>query len=190
MDHFLATLVRKDASSVVIVILQTIDDSTESLLSKNNPSPESLFSAIKLRCNSSSRLDKLDTVRHLIASFKDTSSQNTAEWLNLHQEIFAKLVKWEVSLDELYGLLLQANSADATSGFVVPVAVVYHNESISAVAYTPPTWYYQQPVASHNPIFQAPQPASGSPSNPNIPDHVIRRAANIRICGQSKVLID
>ncbi|MBW0536968.1 hypothetical protein O181_076683 [Austropuccinia psidii MF-1] len=71
-------------------------------------------------------------------------------------------------------------SEEATSGFVVPVVVFDHNASISDVAYTPPRQDYQQPVSSHNPIFQAPQPAGGSPSNPNIPYHVIRRASNLR----------
>ncbi|MBW0493091.1 hypothetical protein O181_032806 [Austropuccinia psidii MF-1] len=222
IDNFLATLVNNDTSSVQIVILQTIDDSTKNLLSKQNPSPASLLLALKLCCDRSSRLDKLDTVRNLLASIKDTGPRNTAEWLNLHHSIFANLVKWDVLLNEFYGLLVQANvrlpdsvnhnifevlmhqqlnnqgsnltfdnvseaiqSAEATSSVVVPVAVVDHNASISAIAYTPPTREYQQPISNHNPLFQAPQPAGGGPSN-----HVVKRAANFRGRGQSKSLID
>ncbi|MBW0479579.1 hypothetical protein O181_019294 [Austropuccinia psidii MF-1] len=183
---------------MLIVILQTIDDSTKSLLSKQHPSPASLFLALKLPWD-----------------------HNTAEWLNLHQSIFVNLVKWDVSLDEFYGLLVQAdvrfpdlvnhnvfevlmhqqlnnqsfnptfdNVSEATSSVVVPVAVVNHNASISAISYTPPTRDNQQPISSHNPIFQAPQPASSGPCNHHIPDHVVRKAANFKGRGQSKLLID
>ncbi|MBW0492080.1 hypothetical protein O181_031795 [Austropuccinia psidii MF-1] len=168
IDSFLATLVDNDASSVLIVIVQTIDDSPKSLLSKQHPSPASLFLALKLHCDHSSCLDKLNTVRNLLTSFKDTGLQNTTKWLSLHQSIFANLVKWDVSLDYFYALLIQANVrlpdlvnhnvfevlmhqsfnptfanvSEATSSVVVPVAVVKHNASISAVSYTPPTQEY------------------------------------------------
>ncbi|MBW0469400.1 hypothetical protein O181_009115 [Austropuccinia psidii MF-1] len=211
INNFLAPLADKDGSSVLLVILKTIDDLTKSLLSKTHSSPASLFSALKLRFDCSSRLDKLDNVRHLLASFKFTNLRNTTKWLNLHQEIFAKLLKWEVSLNEVYELLVQAdlplpdlvnhnvfevlmhqwlNTQEATSGVTFPIAIVDHNASISAVTYTPPIRDYQQPVSSHNPFFQAPQPAGGRPSNQHILNHVIRRAANFRGRGQSKSLID
>ncbi|MBW0476170.1 hypothetical protein O181_015885 [Austropuccinia psidii MF-1] len=78
IDKFLAMLNGNNASSMLIVILQTIDNSTKKLLSKQNSTPASLFLTLKLHCYCLSHLHKLGTVRNLIANIKVTQSCSTS----------------------------------------------------------------------------------------------------------------
>ncbi|MBW0529365.1 hypothetical protein O181_069080 [Austropuccinia psidii MF-1] len=182
--RFNATLVDNNASNVQIVILQTIDESTKSLLSKQNPSPASLFLALKICCDRSSRhcqkpscifqRHQSEKYRQADVCLPDSVNHNVFEVL-MHQQLNNQ------SFNPTFNNVSEAiQSAEATSSVVVPVVVVDHNASISAVAYTPPTREYKQPISSHNPIFQAPQPAGGGPSNHHIPNHIVKKAANFR----------
>ncbi|MBW0488904.1 hypothetical protein O181_028619 [Austropuccinia psidii MF-1] len=108
LELFLAGLDGSDKSSMMLVLLQTIDDSTKGPLSSCHKTLSSLFSAIKKPCDRSEPLDELDSIRRLITLLKDNQPRNTASWLNHHQQLFSQLVKWNTSLDELYGLSVQA----------------------------------------------------------------------------------
>ncbi|MBW0489199.1 hypothetical protein O181_028914 [Austropuccinia psidii MF-1] len=71
----------------------------------------------------------------------------------------------------------------------IPAAVIDHGASVLAVNYYPPGKTYHQPVSTHNPVYQAPQP-SGSPSPPQIPGQMVKKAGNVCSRGQYKSLID
>ncbi|MBW0518766.1 hypothetical protein O181_058481 [Austropuccinia psidii MF-1] len=108
IDNFLPTLTNNDEASVLIVLLQTIDDSTKNRLSKPSITPSCLFLDIKRRCDSSERLDKLDLVRQLLCLIKNDKQRATSTWLLQYQEIYSKLIKWKLSIDEFYWLIVQA----------------------------------------------------------------------------------
>ncbi|MBW0564213.1 hypothetical protein O181_103928 [Austropuccinia psidii MF-1] len=226
MDSFLPTLTANDDSSVKLILLQTIDDSTKNLISKTSSTLAGIFLAIKRRCDKCARLNKLETTKSLLALIKNDQPRNTAEWQQQHHELFSQLVKWEVTLDEFYGLIVQSDTrvpaganasvfellihqclngqnstptfdkvseaiqaAEATAMVAVPAAIIDHGASVSAASYYSPGKTHWQPISAHNPIYQAPQP-SGSPSPPQIPNKMVKKAGNFRGRGQSKSLID
>ncbi|MBW0534040.1 hypothetical protein O181_073755, partial [Austropuccinia psidii MF-1] len=95
-------------ASFFLVIRQTVEDSIQSLLQPCTTA-SAMFDELQRQCNKSTHFDKLEVIRQFISLLNHSGPSNTPQWLVKHQEIYSRLLSWQVSLSELCGLFLQAS---------------------------------------------------------------------------------
>ncbi|MBW0470853.1 hypothetical protein O181_010568, partial [Austropuccinia psidii MF-1] len=108
ISEFLKTIMNNDDSSFLLILRQTIDDSTKYLLSDHNTA-SGLLDALQHRCNRSGCLDKLQITNQFLQILNSTDRRDTGSWLHSLQDIYAKFMSWKMSFSEFFGLLAQAN---------------------------------------------------------------------------------